>query len=161
MSFLSYFYLFAQNERHRCQAEKVKKLGATYFIQEANGGDLNPDLGSKNKRPGFLLLVFFYFFPGSVSLSNRASHVKEQKSEPWVLLPPSLSFPQPLLWPGLEARASFQTWGCDSQMRGLQPASLCLSVSQQCLLCCGTRVILLMFSHYSCRRKQSVLPGGP
>ncbi|XP_039420769.1 uncharacterized protein LOC104692108 [Corvus cornix cornix] len=31
---------------------------------------------------------------GSVSLSNRASHGKEQKSEPWVPLPRSLSFPQ-------------------------------------------------------------------
>lgn len=39
---------------------KQKKLRATYFIQDANGEDLNPDLGSKNKRPGF---SFFSFFP--------------------------------------------------------------------------------------------------
>lgn len=36
--------------------KKSRKLGATYFVPGVSGKRLNPDVGSKNKQPGFARL---------------------------------------------------------------------------------------------------------
>lgn len=67
------------------RSQKSRKLGTTYFVQDANGKNLNPDLGSKNKRPDFPRLQI----AKQLHLPQKGAEVKS-----WVPLPPSLAPPR-------------------------------------------------------------------
>lgn len=51
---LSFLFLAIRTKRKApAGSQKSNKLGATCFVWDANGKNLNPDLGSKNKWPDF------------------------------------------------------------------------------------------------------------
>lgn len=85
------------------RSQKSKKLETTYFVQDANGKNLNPDLGSKNKRPDFPRPQI-----------AKQLHLPQKGAEVRVLGAPATQLgpsPAPLpLQPRFDLSVRFQTW---------------------------------------------------